>query len=156
MNITIIAVGKLKEKFWTEACREYLKRLSGYASVTVKEIADVDPAKAGGISGSLEKEGKGILNAIPERSHVILLAVSAKQFDSVEFADHINELTLHGTGSLTFIIGGSNGVSDDVARHANEQLSFGRITMPHNLARVVLLEQIYRAFRIMRKEPYHK
>ena len=156
MNITIVAVGKLKETFWKDACAEYLKRLSGYASVTVKEVADIDPAKAGGISASLEKEGKTILSSLPEHAHVILLAIKGKEKSSEAFAEHINDLSIHGKGNLAFVIGGSDGVSDEVISRADESISFGPVTLPHNLARVVLLEQIYRAFKINRGEPYHK
>lgn len=156
MNITVVCVGKLKEKFWVDACAEYLKRLKPYAQVTVKEIPDVDPAKAGGIAGSLEKEGAAILAAIPDRSHVLLLAIKGKQRSSEDFSARIDELTLQGKSDLAFVIGGSDGVNDDVCARANETLSFGAITLPHNLARVVLLEQIYRAFKISRGEPYHK
>lgn len=156
MNITVVCVGKLKEKFWVDACAEYLKRLKPYAQVTVKEIPDVDPAKAGGIAGSLEKEGAAILAAIPDRSHVLLLAIKGKQRSSEDFSARIDELALQGKSDLAFVVGGSDGVNDDVCARANETLSFGAITLPHNLARVVLLEQIYRAFKISRGEPYHK
>ena len=156
MNITVVCVGKLKEKFWVDACAEYLKRLKPYAQVTVKEIPDVDPAKAGGIAGSLEKEGAAILAAIPDRSHVLLLAIKGKQRSSEDFSARIDELALQGKSDLAFVIGGSDGVNDDVCARANETLSFGAITLPHNLARVVLLEQIYRAFKISRGEPDHK
>ena len=156
LTIKIIAVGKLKEKYWKDACSEYLKRLGGYASVSITEVPDADPARSGGVAGTLEKEEKGILAAIPERSHVILMAIEGKQRNSVEIAEHLHELALYGQGNLTFIIGGSDGVSSEIKKRADEMLSFGPITMPHNLARVVLLEQIYRAFRIIRGEPYHK
>ena len=156
MNINIIAVGKLKEKFWKEACAEYLKRLGGYASVKITEIPDADPARSGGTDGAREKEGGAILAAIPERSHVILLAIEGKMKSSVQIADHLQELMVSGKGDIAFVIGGSDGVAKAVYGRADEQLSFGPITLPHNLARVVLLEQIYRAFKIMRGEPYHK
>lgn len=155
-KITVIAVGKLKEKFWTAACEEYLKRLRPYAKVTVTEIADVDPARAGGVEAAREREGEGILGAVAEGSYVILMAIEGKQRSSVDFSRHLDELALRGTSDLTFVIGGSDGVSDAVRTRANETFSFGPITLPHNLARVVLLEQIYRAFKISRGEPYHK
>lgn len=156
MNITIVAVGKLKERFWTDACAEYLKRLRPYANVTVKEIQDVDPARAGGVDGARDKEGAAILAAIPERSHVILMAIQGKERSSVEFSQHIDDLGVRGVSDITFVIGGSDGASRAVYDRANEQFSFGRITLPHNIARVVLLEQIYRACKISRGEPYHK
>lgn len=156
MNITIVAIGKLKEQFWSAACDEYLKRLRPFAKVEVKELADVDPGKAGGIHASLEKEGDAILAAIPQRAQVILLDINGKQRTSEQFSTHIDELTVSGKSDLTFVIGGSDGVCAKVKQRANETLSFGAITLPHNLARVVLLEQIYRAFKISRGEPYHK
>lgn len=156
MRITVVAVGKLKERFWADACAEYLKRLKAYAKVEVKEIADVDPAKAGGIDGARDKEGGAILAALPEASHVILLAIEGKERTSEGFSRRLDELALAGSSDIAFVVGGSDGVSDAVRVRADEQLSFGRITLPHNLARVVLLEQVYRACKISRGEPYHK
>lgn len=156
MNIKVVAVGKLKERYWVEACAEYLKRMRPYAKVEVTEIPDVDPAKAGGITQSLEKEAASILAAIPERSQMILLAIEGTLRSSEGFASHIDELALFGKSDLVFVIGGSDGVAQSVQDRANETLSFGHITLPHNLARVVLLEQLYRAFKISRNEPYHK
>ena len=156
MTITIIAVGKLKEAYWRDACAEYLKRLIPYAKVTVREIADIDPAKAGGVPAALDKEGAAILNAIPERSYAILLAIKGKETGSEALSSFIDDLALGGTGHLTFIIGGSDGVSDAVRARADHLMSFGPITLPHQLARIVLLEQIYRAFKINAGETYHK
>ncbi len=156
LKITVVAVGKLKEKFWTAACAEYLKRLSGYAKVAVKEIADVDPARAGGVDASRAKEGAAILAAIPQSSHVILMAIDGKQRTSEQFSRRLDDLCLSGKSDITFVIGGSDGVDAAVAARADETFSFGPITLPHNLARVVLLEQIYRAMKISRNEPYHK
>lgn len=156
IRITVVAVGKLKERFWTDACAEYLKRLKAYAKVEVKEIADIDPAKAGGVDAAREREGSAVLAAVPEQSHAILLAIEGKERSSEGLARRLDDLALTGKSDLTFIVGGSDGVSDAVRARANEQLSFGPITLPHNLARVVLLEQVYRAFKISRGEPYHK
>ncbi len=156
MKVTVVAVGKLKEKFWAAACAEYLKRLSGYAKVTVKEIADVDPARAGGIEAARAKEGAAILAAIPASSHMILMAIEGKQRSSVDFSQRLDQLCLTGSSDIAFVIGGSDGVDEAVYARANETLSFGPITLPHNLARVVLLEQLYRALKISRNEPYHK
>lgn len=156
MNITIVAVGKLKEKFWVAACEEYLKRLRPYAKIEVKELADVDPGKAGGIQVSLSKERDAILAAIPERAQVILLEIGGRQRSSEKLSKHLDELALSGKSAIAFIIGGSEGVDEVVRKRADETLSFGSITLPHNLARVVLLEQIYRACKISRGEPYHK
>lgn len=156
VKITVVAVGKLKERFWADACAEYVKRLSAYTSIKMVEIPDRDPAKTGGEEAGRALEGKAILAAIPERSHVVLLDIGGKERSSEEIASHLNDLMLRGESSITFVIGGSCGVSSEVRARADERLSFGRITLPHNLARVVLLEQVYRAFKIMRGEPYHK
>lgn len=156
MKYTVVAVGKLKEKFWVAACAEYIKRLGAYAKVEVREIADIDPARAGGVDAARRREGASILSAIGDRSHVILLAIEGKERSSEEFSARLDELALSGKSDITFVIGGSDGVSDEVRARADETLSFGRITLPHNLARVVLLEQVYRACKISRKEPYHK
>ena len=156
MNINVIAVGKLKEKFWKDACSEYAKRISGYAKLTIREIPDVDPGKNGGALKAKEKEGEAVLAAISGRSHVILLAIEGKMSDSETFAGRLEELAVHGESDITFVIGGSDGSGSKVYERADELISFGPITMPHNLARVVLLEQIYRAFKIIKKEPYHK
>ena len=142
MKITVVAVGKLKERFWADACAEYAKRLSAYATVKMVEIADRDPAKSGGEETGRALEGKGILAAIPERSHVVLLDIGGKERSSEEIASHLDDLMLRGESSITFVIGGSCGVSPEVRSRADERLSFGRITLPHNLARVVLLEQV--------------
>ena len=156
VKITVIAVGKLKERFWVDACGEYLKRLKAYATLTVHEVPDIDPAKAGGVSAAREREGAAILSAVPPRSRVVLLAIEGKQYTSEEFSRHLDDLAVSGCGDVTFIIGGSDGVSDVVRARADETFSFGRITLPHNVARVILLEQVYRAFKISRGEPYHK
>lgn len=156
MRITIVAVGKLKEKFWAAACDEYLKRLSGYAKVTVREISDVDPARAGGVEAARAKEGAAILAALPASAHVILMAIEGKQRSSEQFSKRLDALCLEGRSDIAFVIGGSDGVDQAVYERANETLSFGPITLPHNLARVVLLEQVYRAIKISRGEPYHK
>ncbi|MBE6472581.1 MAG: 23S rRNA (pseudouridine(1915)-N(3))-methyltransferase RlmH [Coriobacteriaceae bacterium] len=156
MKFTVIAVGKLKERFWTEACAEYLKRLQPYAKTQVVEVADVDPARAGGDAAAVEREGAAILKAVPDRAHVVLLAIDGKERSSESLSARIDSLGLSGCGEIAFVIGGSCGTSADVRARANETLSFGPITLPHNLARVVLLEQLYRACKISRGEPYHK
>ena len=156
MKYTVVAVGKLKERFWADACAEYLKRLQPYAKTAVVEVPDIDPAKAGGEQAAVVREGAAIVKAIPERAHVVLLAIDGKQRTSEELSRRLDDLGLSGVGEVVFIIGGSCGVSDDVRTRADETLSFGKITLPHNLARVVLLEQLYRACKISRGEPYHK
>ena len=156
MTITIAAVGKLKEKFWKDACDEYLKRLKNYAKVEIKEVPDLDPAKNGGEDLAVLKEGAELLKVIPVRSYVILLAIDGREISSEGIATYIDNLAIRGISHITFVIGGSCGVSDAVRERADQALSFGPITLPHNLARVVLLEQIYRAYRIIRGESYHK
>lgn len=156
MKYTVIAVGKLKERFWAQACEEYLKRLQPYAKTVVVEVPDIDPAKAGGDSGALEKEAAGILRAISSRSHVVLLSIGGTQRSSEDLSRRLDNLALSGESDIVFIIGGSCGVSSEVEARADETLSFGPITLPHNLARVVLFEQLYRACKISRGEPYHK
>ncbi|AJC11369.1 50S rRNA methyltransferase [Berryella intestinalis] len=156
MRFTVVAVGKLKERFWVSACDEYLKRLQPYAKTSVAEVADVDPRKAGGESEAVAREGSAILSALGPRTHTVLLAIDGKQRSSESFSERLDALALSGVSDISFVIGGSCGVSNEVRARADETLSFGAITLPHNLARVVLLEQLYRAQRISRGEPYHK
>lgn len=156
MRITIVAAGRLKERFWEQAAAEYLKRLGGYAHVDVREVADVDPAHAGGEAKALEREGSSIVAAIPNGAVVILLDVGGKPITSEGIASKLDNFALSGTSNVCFVIGSSCGVSPQVRALAQERWSLGGITLPHNLARIVLLEQIYRAFKIIRKEPYHK
>lgn len=156
VKYTVVAVGKLKERFWADACAEYLKRLQPYAKTSVVEVADVDPAKVGGDAAAVEREGAAILKALNERAYVIVLAIDGKQRSSEGLSARLDALALDGTGEVAFVIGGSCGTSAAVRARANELLSFGPITLPHNLARVVLLEQLYRACKISRHEPYHK
>lgn len=156
MRFTVIATGRLKERFWVDACAEYLKRLQPYVKTSVVEVADIDPARVGGEAAAVEREGEAILRQIPERAHVVLLAIQGKELSSERLSQRIDDLALSGESEVAFIIGGSCGVSDAVCTRANETLSFGPITLPHNLARVVLLEQLYRACKISRGEPYHK
>lgn len=156
LHVTVIAVGKLKEKFWAQACDEYLKRLKPYASVEVRELPDIDPAKAGGERKAVQQESQAILSAIPEGSVVCLLDIDGKLATSEDLAGLLDECSLSGRSRVCFMIGGSCGVDEEVRKAADRRISLGRITLPHNLARVVLLEQVYRAFKISRNEPYHK
>lgn len=155
MRISVIAVGRLKERFWREAAEEYLKRLGPYADVRITEIADRDPGR-GGQAKALADEAADILKATPADAHVITLEIDGAQMTSEAFSARLAALGLEGRSNVAFVIGGSHGLAPDVAARANERLSLGRMTLPHNMARVVLLEQIYRAFRIARGEPYHK
>ena len=138
LRITIFAVGKLKEQFWKDAVAEYLKRLGGYAKIEVRELPD----------SNAEKEAAALLSALPERGPIILMDIRGKETSSEGLAQKIDTYALNSDSHISFIIGGSDGVTKEVKQRA--------ITLPHNLARVVLLEQIYRAFKIIRHEPYHK
>ncbi|MDZ4169768.1 MAG: 23S rRNA (pseudouridine(1915)-N(3))-methyltransferase RlmH [Coriobacteriia bacterium] len=155
MRITIIAVGRLKERFWAEAVDEYLKRLRSYADVRVVEVADRDPSR-GGEARAVGDEGVDVLKAIRPDDHVIALDVRGRSLDSVAFSEEISRHGVEGRSSLAFVIGGSHGLAPSVLERADSRLSLGPLTLPHNLARVVLVEQLYRAFRIARGEPYHK
>lgn len=155
MRVTVIAVGKLKERYWRDAADEYLKRLRPYADVRVVEIADRDPGR-GGVERAVVDEGADVLAAIKPGDHVVALEIGGRNLDSVAFSQHLARLGLEGRSAVTFLIGGSHGLGADVLSRADERLSLGPMTLPHNLARVVLLEQVYRAFRIARGEPYHK
>ena len=154
MRITVIAVGKLKERYWREAADEYLKRLSAYATVRVTEVSDRDPAR--GEARALAEEGADVLRAIPDGAHVITLELGGRQLSSGAFSARLDALGLEGRSTIAFVIGGSTGLDSSVLSRADERMSLGPMTLPHNLARVVVLEQIYRAFRISRGEPYHK
>jgi 23S rRNA (pseudouridine1915-N3)-methyltransferase len=154
VRLTLVAVGRLKERFWQEAADEYLKRLRPYADVRVVEVEDRaggrDPARA------LAEEGADVIRAIPENAHVIALEIDGKQLSSEAFAKRLAALALEGRSRVAFVIGGSVGLDSSVTARADEHFSLGPLTLPHNMARVVMLEQIYRAFRINRGEPYHK
>lgn len=159
MKYAIVSVGKLKEKFWKDACAEYLKRLQPYAKISVRELADVDPAKVGGEAAAVEREGAAIcaaLDSLGAGTHVVLLAIDGTKHSSEAISARLDSLALRGTSNFAFVIGGSCGTSAAVQARADEKWSFGAITLPHNLARVVLLEQLYRAQKISHGEPYHK
>lgn len=159
MKITVICVGKIKEKFYREALSEYEKRLSRYCKTEIIEVPDEKTPD--GASDALEeqikeKEGQRILEKIREDSFVCTLEIEGKQMSSEKLAAWMEKLTVGGTSHITFIIGGSLGLSDSVKKRSNQALSFSQMTFPHQLMRVILLEQIYRGFRIIHGEPYHK
>lgn len=159
MKITIIAVGKIKEKFYRDALLEYEKRLSKYCKLNVLEVTDEktpDQASDNVNRQILIKEGERIRNLIPRDSLVIPLAIEGKKYDSVGFADRIRKTTVSGISHITFIIGGSLGIEEEIKKENPQMISFSDMTFPHQLMRVILLEQIYRAFRIINGEPYHK
>ncbi|MEE0418509.1 MAG: 23S rRNA (pseudouridine(1915)-N(3))-methyltransferase RlmH [Lachnospiraceae bacterium] len=159
MKITIIAVGKIKEKYFTGAVEEYSKRLGRYCKLTITELADektpdgASPAQERQIK---EKEGERILKALSDGAYVIALAIEGKTLSSRQLANRMEHLTVQGESHLVFIIGGSLGLDERVIARADELLSFSAMTFPHQLMRVILLEQIYRSFRIIHNEPYHK
>ena len=159
MKITLITVGKIKEKYFTDAIAEYAKRLSRYCKLEIVEVPDEKTPD--GASESLEnqikeKEGERILSKISEGVYVVALAIEGKQLSSEELADKMEKWNVNGISHLVFIIGGSLGLTPKVLNRADFKLSFSKMTFPHQLMRVVLLEQIYRSFRIRNNEPYHK
>ncbi|TRZ36511.1 23S rRNA (pseudouridine(1915)-N(3))-methyltransferase RlmH [Niallia circulans] len=159
MNISIITVGKLKEKYLKQGIEEYTKRLSSYSKIEIIEVPD---EKAPEVLSDAEmiqvkdKEGERILAKVPADAHVIALAIDGKQKSSEELADTLDKLATYGKSKVAFIIGGSLGLSSHVLQRADDKLSFSKMTFPHQLMRLILVEQVYRAFRINRGEPYHK
>ena len=159
MKITCVTVGKIKEKYLTEAIREYEKRLSRYCKVDIMELVDEKTPEGAGEALERkikEKEGERLLARIREGDFVIALAIEGKMLSSEELAAKMERLGVDGISHIVFVIGGSLGLSPDVLRRADFALSFSRMTFPHQLMRVILLEQIYRSFRINSGEPYHK
>lgn len=159
MNIKIIAVGKIKEKYIQEGIKEFSKRLSRYCTLDIIEIDD-ERAPESLSEKEMEivkqKEGERIIAKIPQKSFIISLEIQGKQLTSEELSKKIGDLMIGGMNDITFIIGGSLGLSDVVSKKSNYKLSFSKMTFPHQLMRLILLEQIYRGFRIMKGEPYHK
>lgn len=159
VNISIITVGKLKEKYLKMGIDEYLKRLNAYAKVEVIEVADEKAPEELSESEMIQvkqKEGDRILAKVSQDTYVIALAINGKMQSSEELADTLDKLATYGKSKIAFIIGGSLGLSGEVLKRANEQLSFSKMTFPHQLMKLILVEQIYRAYRINRGEPYHK
>ncbi|OEF97350.1 23S rRNA (pseudouridine(1915)-N(3))-methyltransferase RlmH [Desulfuribacillus alkaliarsenatis] len=159
MQITIVVVGKLKEKYLKQGIDEYMKRLSSYAKVQIIEVADEKAPENLSEAGEVQvkdKEGQRILGNIKPDSHCIALAIEGKQQSSEALAANLDKLATYGKSHITLVIGGSLGLSDDVLKRADEKLSFSKMTLPHQLMRLILLEQVYRAFRINKGEPYHK
>ena len=155
-KVTLIAVGRLKEPYWREAADEYLKRLRPYATMQVVEVSDRDVTR--NEAEAMAAEGADVLRALQTAgsSHCVALDVGGRQLSSEGLAEWLAANDLSGTSALTFAIGGAAGLASDVLARADERLSLGPMTLPHQMARVVLLEQLYRAFRIMRGEPYHR
>lgn len=158
MNVTVIAVGKLKESYLRDGCGEYIKRLGAFAKTNVVEVNEErigdNPSQAE-IENVIKKEGERICAKIPKGADVIPLCIEGKEYSSPEFSDLIEHLS-QNTSNICFVIGGSYGLSNEVKALGRTKLSFGRMTLPHQLARMVLLEQIYRAFSISNHSKYHK
>ena len=158
MNITIVCVGKIKEKFFTDAISEYSKRLSRFCKLDIIEVKDIkipDNPSDKECENILEKEGEQILSKIPKDSYVIPLCIEGKELSSPELAEKISNISMEKS-HITFVIGGSLGMTNTVKSLGKLRLSFGKMTLPHQLMRVVLLEQIYRTFKINSGESYHK
>jgi len=146
MKITLVTVGKLKEKFLVDGVNEYLKRIKNFCKIEIREISECR---------TVEDEGKKLLAQIPRESFLIVLDVAGVEISSEELAKKISALTLRSVVNITFLIGGAFGLSDEVRRAADFRLSLSRMTFTHQLARLIVVEQIYRAFKINRNEPYH-
>ncbi len=159
MMIKICCVGKLKDSFFVEGCAEYIKRLSRYCELRVCEVADEKaPETLSAAETRLvrEKEGNRLLTVIEPKDHVIAMTIDGKRYSSERFAKHMEDMEANGVRTIAFAIGGSTGLSDAVIRRADETMSLSDLTMPHRIARLVLLEQIYRSYKIRRNEAYHK
>jgi len=146
VNITILCIGKLKEKYWTEAAAEYVKRLGKYCVLQIDELKETDPPT----------EGSAIAKRIKKEDYVIALEISGEEIASENLADRIKALAVSGKSRVIFAIGGSDGLSKEVTDRADFSLSFSRMTFPHQLMRVILLEQLYRSYKIINNEKYHK
>ncbi len=156
MKIKIIALGKIKEKFLKDGIDEFLKRLTPYASVDIIELSPIEIRDENLIQKALEQEGERILANIKNDSFVITMEILGKQLSSEDFAQKINEISMSGISELVFVIGSSCGLSPIVSNRANFKLSFSKMTFLHQFARLLLVEQIYRAFKILKGETYHK
>lgn len=159
MKIKVVCVGKLKEKFYREAVNEYAKRLGAYTNIEIVEVTDEKtPDKASDLLNEQikNKEGERVLGKIKASEYVILLDLKGKMYTSEEVSAQLENWMISGKSEFTFVIGGSLGVSSSVKQRADAMWCFSRMTFPHQLMRVILLEQVYRAFKIMQNEPYHK
>ena len=159
MKIKLVTVGKLKEKYLKDGIAEYAKRLKHFTKFELIELSDEKtPDKASHLENQqiLEKEGNRILSKITDKEFVIALAIEGQQFPSEEFSKILSDITIRGISNITFVIGGSLGLANTVKKRANLLMSFGKLTLPHQLMRLVLVEQIYRSFMIQQGSPYHK
>lgn len=159
MKIKLLVVGKLKEKYLREGIAEYVKRLRRFTQIEIIEVSDEktpDRASQAENLNILEKEEQRLLTKIGERDYVIVLAIEGKQMSSEKLSQQLSQITINGYSTITFIVGSSIGLSDRLKKRANLLISFGKITLPHQLMRLVLIEQIYRSFMIQQGSPYHK
>ena len=159
VNIFVVFVGKLKEKYWTEAVAEYSRRLGSYCRLEIVELKESRlPDRAGAAEEEAVKEAEGeeILKRLKDNMYVVSLEIDGKSLSSESLADKLEQLTVDGISSIAFVIGGSLGLSKAVSKRADFRLSFSRMTFPHQMMRVILLEQLYRSFKIIRNETYHK
>ena len=159
MKITVLAVGKIKEKYFTGAVEEYAKRLSRFCRLELVEVADEKTPDGAGRAQELQiriKEGERILQKLPGSSFVVALAIDGRMLDSVELSRQMERWNVNGISHITFVIGGSLGLSPQVLERADMKLSFSKMTFPHQLMRVILLEQVYRSYMILIGAPYHK
>lgn len=159
MRYTILCVGKIKEKYFTDAIAEYKKRLSRYADMEIIEVADEktpDQASEGEENLIKAMEGKRLLSKIKDSMYVIALDLKGKEYDSVAFSQYLSDLKVRGNSHIAFVIGGSLGLDKEVLDRSNAKVCFSKMTFPHQLMRVILLEQVYRGCRIEKNEPYHK
>ena len=159
MNINVICVGKLKERYWTDAAAEYVKRISGFCNIRIIELKEARLPKNASPADErnvMDREGESILSKIRDSDYVTAMEVEGEMLDSVALSKKIENVFSDGNPTLDFVIGGSLGLSDAVRRRADCGLSFSRMTFPHQMARVMLLEQIYRSFKILNGETYHK
>ena len=156
MRITVLCVGKVKEKYFSDGIREYEKRLSRYCRLEIIEVADEKTPDSASAAEELQikaREGERLRKYIREDSYVIALAIEGKQLDSVELSEKIEKLGVRGASHITFVIGGSLGLDETILKQADDKLSFSRMTFPHQMMRMILLEQLYRSYRIMKGEP---
>jgi len=159
MKITILAVGHLKEAYWKAASDEYIKRLSAYANVSIIEVDDLPSKEKAGEANETKvknEEGAKLLSKIKPGDYVCALDLDKKEMDSVSFSSHLEEMMVRGGSAVIFLVGGSLGLSDEVKKRANESISFSKMTFTHQMSRIILLEQLYRAYKLAHHEPYHK
>ena len=151
--IKIVAVGRIKEQYLTDGINEYLKRMQAFDKVSILEVKEVNIKKP---AENIQKEGQNILEQISDKDYVITLEIGGVELDSPALANKITDLYNHGASNITFVIGGSNGLSSDVIKRSNYHLSFSHFTFPHQLMRLILCEQLYRALTIINHQEYHK